>query len=365
MKNLNYIPQMRPSFGLLEKLELSNYLDSGGYFTEFNKTKDFEAEIAGYTGAKHAIVVNNGTISLTIAALVLGVGPGDEVIVPNYTMIATPNAIKLIGATPVFVDVDPKTLVMDFEGMKKAVTKKTKAILLVLANGRAPAGGVAEFIEFGRKFNLPIIEDAAQALGSYYDEGVHIGLAGDIGSLSFSAPKIISTGQGGALITNNDDLANKIRRIKDFGRASGGNDIHETIGFNFKFTDLQACVGIAQMSQLKDRVIRKKQIWNLYESQLKDVSGIELFAHNINLCTPWFIDAMVDHRDKLVVYLHENGIGSRTMYPPINKQVAYSVPGEYPNSNLVGANGLWLPSFIDLSNSEISHVCSVIKKFYG
>ena len=216
-----FIPQMRPLFGVEEKAELLSYLDEDGFFTEFRKTESFEKQIAVYVGAKHCIVVNNGTISLTLAALALGIGPGDEVIVPNYTMIATPNSVKMLGAEPVFVDVEPDTLILDISLVRKAITKRTKAIMLVSANGRSPNSGIATFEKLSHDTGIPINEDAAQSLGSFYEDGRHIGRAGVVASLSFSAPKIISTGQGGALFTDSDSLDHKIRRLKDFGRATG------------------------------------------------------------------------------------------------------------------------------------------------
>ena len=360
----DFIPQMRPLFGSEEREELLRYLDEDGFFTEYKRTEAFEFEIARYTGAQHCVVVNNGTVSLTLAALALGVGPGDEVIVPNYTMIATPNSIKLIGAKPVFVDVEPDTLVIDLELIKKAITRRTKAIMLVSANGRAPSAGIQNFEELSQKTGIPIIEDAAQSLGSFYADGRHIGLAGSIGSLSFSAPKIISTGQGGALITNDANLAEKLRRLKDFGRASGGTDIHDSIGYNFKFTELQACVGLAQMRQLSNRVIRKKEIWALYFERLLHLPNIQLFEHDLSLCTPWFIDCRADRRDELKSHLKAAGIGTRSMYPPIHKQAAYNLFEAHPVSEKIGQIGLWLPSMVQLSDSNIHHICDAIISFY-
>ena len=283
---------MRPLFGSEEKAELMAYLDEDGFFTEFKKTEAFECQIAEFTGARHCIVVNNGTVSLTLAAIALGVGPGDEVIVPDYTMIATPNSVKMLGAQPVFVDVDPDTLILDMAATRAAITPRTRAIMLVSANGRAPACGIKAFEDLAHETGVALIEDAAQSLGSRYADGRHIGRAGAIGSFSFSAPKIISTGQGGALITDDDGLANKLRRLKDFGRAAGGTDVHDSIGYNFKFTELQACVGLAQMRQLPERIERKKEIWRRYTEGLTGIPGIQLFAHDLN--HPGAADALVN-----------------------------------------------------------------------
>lgn len=364
MINENFIPQMRPLFGLEEKEEIMSYLSEDGFMTEFKKTQIFENMICDFTKSKNCIIVNNGTISLTLAALALDISFGDEVIVPNYTMIASPNSVKMIGAKPVFVDVEPETLILDINLVRKAITSKTKAILLVSANGRAPKSGIEKFQSLSEEFGIPIIEDAAQSLGSFYENGIHIGRIGKVGSFSFSAPKIISTGQGGAIITDDDQLAKKIRKLKDFGRSGGGNDIHDSIGYNFKFTELQACLGIAQMNKLESRVVRKKEIWERYYNNLNHLNEVKMFINDIKYCTPWFIDCLVEDRDGLAEYLYKFGIGTRNMYPPINEQKAYGESGEYPVSKNVGSKGLWLPSMIQLSDVQIDFICNKISDFY-
>ncbi len=362
---MDFIMQMQPWFGEEEKQSIRDYLDENGFMTEFKRTEKFELMIADYTKSKHCIVVNNGTISLTLAALALGIGHGDEVIVPNYTMIATPNSVKMIGAIPVFVDVEPDTLCLNLELVKKAITKKTKAIMLVSANGRYPKSGVDAFVKLAKENNIALIEDAAQSLGSYYPDKRHVGTVGAIGSFSFSAPKIISTGQGGCLVTNDDDLAFKLRRLKDFGRSGGGNDIHDWIGFNFKFTEMQACLGIEQMKKMPYRVVRKKEIAMRYETNLKNVSGIKLFSHDFENTVPWFIDCLADRRSELQNYLKSKNVGTRIMYPPINRQKAYSLVGDYPVADLIGEKGLWLPSATQLTNEEIDFITDQIKDFYN
>ncbi len=191
MKKIN---QMEPWFDAKEQKAMAVYLASGAWLTEFKKTREFERQIADYTGAKYCSVVNNGTVSLTIALVAMGIGKGDEVIVPDYTMIASANAVVLSGAKPVFVDIDKSNLCLDFDLVKKAVTKKTKAIMLVTINGRCPEMKV--FVDFCKQKKIFLLEDAAQSLGSTY-KGKHLGTFGDIGSFSFSVPKIITTGQGG------------------------------------------------------------------------------------------------------------------------------------------------------------------------
>lgn len=360
-----FIMQMQPWFGEEEKKSIISYLDENGFMTEFKRTEIFEKMIAEYTGSKHCIVVNNGTISLTLAALALDIGHGDEVIIPNYTMIASPNSVKMIGAVPVFVDVEPETLCLDIELVKKAITSKTKAIMLVSANGRYPKSTVQAFVQLCKDKKIALLEDSAQSLGAFDVSGGHVGTFGDIGSFSFSAPKIISTGQGGCLITNNDSLAFKLRRLKDFGRSGGGNDIHDSVGFNFKFTELQACLGIEQMKKLTSRVARKKEIARRYEKNLAGVKGIQLFKHNFETTPPWFIDSLCESRQALQDYLKSKNIGTRIMYPPINQQKAYGVTGSFPVSELVGQKGLWLPSATQLTDQEIDYITGEVANFYN
>lgn len=355
---------MRPLFGSEEKDALMRYMDGDGFLTEFQNTERFEKMICEYTGAKQCIVVNNGTVSLSLALLCLDIKPYDEVIVPNYTMVATPNSAKLIGATPIFVDVEEKTLCLDIEKTYDAITPRTKAIFLVSANGRYPKASLDEFHNLSEKTGIPIIEDAAQSLGSFYPSGKHVGCEFTIGSFSFSAPKIISTGQGGALVTNDENIAKKLRKLKDFGRESGGNDIHDTVGFNFKFTELQACVGIEQMKKLEERVERKKQIWQRYNFNLENCNSVTMFEHNLDYTSPWFIDIIAQNRDELSTYLKRANIGTRAMYPPLNEQKAYMLEGHYPISKSIGQNGLWLPSQVQLTDDQIDYICDTIIQFY-
>ena len=355
---------MEPWFGMEEKKALNQYMDEGGWLTEFKRTSEFEQRITEYTGAKHCIVVNNGTVSLTLMAIGAGIKAGDEVIVPNYTMIATPNSIKLFGGIPVFVDIEPETLCMDINCARQAISTRTKAIFLVTSNGRYPKAGIEAFQKLCEENGLKLLEDSAQSLGSFYPDGKHQGTVGLSGSFSFSAPKVISTGQGGAIVTNNNDMALRLRKLKDFGRSGGGNDIHDSIGFNFKFTELQAVIGNEQMKKLPWRVARKKEIMSLYRSNLTCLNEVQFFDQDLSCTTPWFIDILAENRNELSEYLKENGIGSRPMYPPINKQQAYNLEGNYPVSNLVGVKGLWLPSSSQLTDSDIIKISSTICQFY-
>jgi len=358
------ISQMEPWLGEEERLALDAYMREGGWLTEFKNTQAFERAIAQYVGAKHCVVSNNGTTALMMINYCLGLAPGDEVIVPNYTMVATPNSVVATGATPIFVDVDFETLCLDFAATKAAITSRTKAIMLVNANGRAPKGGVDQLQGLARARGIKFVEDSCQALGSWYDKSRHMGTVGLAGAFSFSAPKIITTGQGGAVVTNNDEFAGKLRQVKDFGRVGGGNDMHGSIGYNFKFTEMQAVIGVEQMKKLAWRVERKKDILRRYQEQLRPVPQVKFFKQDLALTTPWFIDALVEDRTGLQSHLKNKGIDARAMYPPINHQEAYQIKGEHPVSNCVGAHGLWLPSASQLTDEQIAFIGSSISDYY-
>lgn len=358
------INQMEPWLDEKEQEAVAEYLKAGGWLTEFKKTKEFEKMIADYTGSKYVSVVPNGTIALAISLMAQGIGRGDEVIVPDYTMIASANAVVLAGATPVFVDIDPKNLCLDYESAEQAVNEKTKALVLVTINGRYPE--IEMFMELARKNKLFLLEDAAQSLGSFHN-GKHLGTFGDIGTFSFSVPKIITTGQGGAIVTDNEDLYEKILKIKDFGRKEAGVDCHETIGYNFKFTDLQAVIGIEQMKKLSWRVERKKEIYAEYCELLKNIPGIKFIETDLKNTAPWFIDIIIDEekRGPLISFLKDRQIGTRPFYPAIHTQLPYSyIKGSFKNSEEISKKGLWLPSSSFLKNEDVINVCNAIKEFY-
>ena len=355
------INQMEPCIDEHEVIAMTEYLRSGGWLTEHNKTAEFERMIAEYTGSRFCCAVPNGTSALTIALWAGGIGPGDEVLVPNYTHIATANAVKLVGATPVVVDIEPQTLCMDWNCAMKAVTKMTRAAILVSLNGRAPDMDI--FQGFCNTRGIMFIEDACQSLGSFQSPSYmfgsnrykkHLGTFGDIGIFSFSSPKIITTGQGGALVTDDWELYDKIEKLKDWGREKSGTDRHDWLGYNFKFTDLQAVIGIEQMKKLPWRVKRKKEIYRLYHELL---SHLYEFIPNHLEATPWFVDIYLDDPQGLQDHLKENGIGSRLVYPPLNEQKVYADGKEYPVSKKYCHRGLWLPSSVSLTNEQITGIC--------
>lgn len=362
MEWLNY---MQPSYDENEINAVNEYMNSGAWLTEFEKTRQFEDSIAKFTNAEHCSVMANGTCTLTASLMACGVKAGDEVIVPDFTMSATSHVVEMLGAKAVFVDVERETFCMDYECMVKAVTPKTKAVMFVNLNGRY-SKRFNDIIKFCKDNKIWLIEDAAQALGSTY-KGQALGTFGDIGSYSFSMPKIITTGQGGAIVTNNTQLYNDVLRIRDFGREKTGSDHYVAIGGNFKFTDVQAVIGIEQMKKLAARVEKKKHIAKLYDSLLQNIPEIELVENDYDDIAPCFIEILVSHKKaELAQYLKEKNISTRNFYPPLHSEPAYGYNDlSFPVAEEISAKGLWLPSFADLTDEQVKYICQCIREFYN
>jgi perosamine synthetase len=352
--------QSRPAFGKEEADSVYKYMTEGdNFFTEFQQTQQLEKTICEYTGAKHAFMTTSGNTALILAALALELGPGDDVIVPNYTMIATINSIKLVGANPILVDVDPNTLTLSQQIVEQALTPNTKAIVNVSLNNRHT--DLPGLVEWCKSRNIKVIEDAAQSLGCFLEDGkTHFGTLGDIGCFSLSTPKIISTGQGGILVTNNSELATKISRLKNFGRRSGGVDVFEQFGINAKFTDIQAVIGLEQMKKVPDRVKRLREIFDLYYSYLSNYIIPPQHDHWI----PWFVDMFTNKRDSLMNFLKIHNIQTRATYPEIDKTPMYNTQTILPISNHISTDGLFLPTHMLLTDSQIKHICRLILFFF-
>lgn len=366
------IQQVAPWFGDEELLAMIRYLESGGWLTEFRVTAELEKAIAKYTGVKHCIMMPNGTLALYAALKCAHVRQEHHVIVPAFTMIATANAVRMCGAWPVFVDIDPETLCMDLDLLESRIGVKVKAIIPVALNGRAP--DMNRLRELAKKHNITVIEDAAQALGSIWN-GKHLGTFGDAGIISFSTPKVISMGQGGCVLTDNDELDREIRLFKNFGREKAGQQVeqYQCFGINLKFTDLQAIIGLEQMKKLPGRAQRKKEMFARYQHRLRGLPGTKFLPTDLDEVSPWYIDIMVEDREGLIDHLNENDIRTRSFYPALNtvEQYAwYYAPAtsqeyKFPHAEYVAKHGLWLPSSSFLTDEQIDHVCERIRAFYG
>ena len=351
------IIQTRPSFNELEARACYDYMSTGDPFlTEFKKTTELEDAFKKFIGAKHCFMTTSGTSALTLAYLALDIKPGDEIIVPNYTMVATANSVKLLGAVPVLADVDSETFTLTLDEIKKKITPKTKAIVHVSLNNREK--GLREIAEYCKDNSLYLIEDAAQSLGCF-NNGQHFGTFGDIGCFSLSTPKIISTGQGGFVVTNNDEFASRLWKIKNFGRKAGGLEEYDMFGLNFKFTDIQAVIGLEQFKKLPERIQRMKEIYMLYQENINS-----LLPSMGNEWIPWFVDLKTDNRDKLIHFLNQHNIQTRVTYPSLHSLPMYSGDNEdYVNSVDISTNGVFLPSHLLLTNSEINFIGRCVHSF--
>jgi perosamine synthetase len=288
--------------------------------------------------------------------------------VPALTMIATANAVRLAGALPVLVDVDARTLCTGVEQLADSISERTRAVISVSFNGRSP--DLPKLAAWCAAHNLTLIEDAAQSFGSRAF-GRHLGTFGRAGCFSFSPHKIITTGQGGAVATDDEQLAERMHAVKDFGRRQPGTDVHEIIGYNFKFTDLQAVVGLAQLATLGARLARKRAMFTRFRDGLADIDEVRFVDTDLLETTPWFMDVLTENRTGLRAYLATDGIETRAFYPPVHLQPAYAndpaVLGKgrrFPVSEDVSRRGLWLPSSLKLTDEAIDRICRSIRGFY-
>lgn len=358
-----YIPQMEPLVTEADAEAVQRYLRAGGWLTEFRETRSFEKAICDFTGARFCAAAPSGTLALFLALKACGIGPGDDVIVPDLTMAASATAVLLAGGKVVFADIDPDTFCLDLDRAEQMISARTRAVMFVSLNGRAPEG-FAGFVARCRERGVRVIEDAAQSLGSFRD-GRHLGTIGDCGCFSFSSQKIVTTGQGGAVVTDDEEIYRQMRLLRDFGRLSGGSDHYLSVGWNLKFTDLQAVIGLEQMRRLPALIERKRKIFALYQARLCGIQGVEIPRTDLASVTPWFVDALVNRNAKrpLMEYLHQNGVGSREFYPPLHAEPAFNMAGSYPIAEEVSSRGLWLPSSLRLDEGQVERVCGLIRRF--
>lgn len=350
------ISQYTPLISEEDKQAVIDYISQSPtpWLTEHSATRQLESALCNYLDIKYCSMTTSGTMALVIALLAVGVKAGDEVIIPDLTMLATANAVKLLGAHPVMIDINLENYCMDLSQIQDAITDKTKAVIYVTLNGRIDK----EFVKCKQLLNIPVIEDSAQSLGSELN-GKKLGTFGDIGCFSFSSQKIISSGQGGCIVTDNKKYAERIKQIKDFGRTNKFN--YNSFGINSKFTDLQAVVLLSQLKDIANRIEKKKWMYEQYYYMLAGIVGIEMIRDFDS--APWFIDIYSDNRDGLQKKLLEKGIETRAIYNPISSYVFHKDNHRHctPNAEYISKRGLWLPSSIDLRYGTINSICEGIK----
>ena len=347
------------------ELELVREVIESNYLNDGDVTERFERAVADRVGSKHAVAVTSGTTAIALALNAAGVRDGDEVVVPDMTFIATANAVQLAGGKPVLADVDERTLNLDPAAFERAITPRTRAVVPVHVSGRA--ANMAAIAKVAQRHGIVVVEDAAEAFISRVD-GRALGTIGIAGCLSFSPNKSITTGQGGIVLTDDDDLAGRVRSLKDQGRpvrGTGGDDVHPTVGFNFKFTNLQAAIGLAQLRVLDERLERQRRIYSIYAKALANVPGIRLPGFELARGeTPLWTDAVVDRRDDLDRWLGERAMGCRRFWFPIHTQAPYRRDdAEFPIATRVAPRALWLPSAFTLTDDDVATVCESIVSF--
>jgi perosamine synthetase len=358
------INQIEPWIDDDEWRELEKVIRST-FITENSATRLFESGIRELTGAKHAVAMANGTMALFSILRVAGIGAGDEVIVPDMTFVATANAVILTGATPVVCDVRADTFCIDVDKAEKLVTPRTKAIIPVHLYGlAAELDGLREFC--GRR-ELLLIEDAAQGVGVRY-KGQHVGTFGQAGMLSFYGNKTMTTGEGGIVLTDDDRIAAECYKLKNHGRPVKGIFVHESVGFNFSFTDLQAAVGIAQLAKLPRIIANKAAIRDHYRQALDGVGDLE-FQSVPDHTDPvyWFTNIYTDHADDLGAFLADRGVGTRRFFYPLHRQPCYSdrdLP-TCPVSNAGYERALSLPSTATITADQLEGVTANVVAFFG
>jgi perosamine synthetase len=325
----------------------------------------FEEEFARFCGTKHGIATSNGTTALHLALVVCGISPGDEVIVPSLTFIATANAVYYVGAKPVFVDSEPRTWNIDPDDVARRITPRAKAIIPVHIYGHPVDMDTINAI--ARERNLVVIEDAAEAHGAEY-KGQRVGKLGRIAAFSFYGNKIVTTGEGGMLTTDDDALAEQARWLRDHGMSPTERYWHPVIGYNYRLTNLQAALGVAQMERIEEFVARKRAIAALYSELLEGTPGItlppeEAWAKNVYWMYSVLIgDAFGLSRDALMAHLKTRGIDSRPFFHPIHIMPPYISGQSLPVSERLSREGINLPSSVTLTDHDIRRVVRAIQE---
>lgn len=325
----------------------------------------FEGQFADFCGVKHGIAVSNGTVALHLALAALGIGEGDEVIVPTLSFIATANAVRYTNADVVFADCEAQTWNIDPSMIEQKITPKTKAIIPVHLYGH-PAD-MDPILAIAEKYHLAVIEDAAEAHGALY-KGRSTGNLGRMGIFSFYGNKIITTGEGGVITTNDDALTERMRFLRDHAMSTEKRYWHTEIGFNYRMTNLQAALGVAQMERITEFIIRKRQIADRYKAGLSGVSNITsqpeaAWAKNVY----WMYSILLNpefpiDRDEFLQKLKLAGVDNRPFFYPIHQMPPYvSTRGSFPIAEDLSRRGLNLPSAVTLKDAEIDLICDIIK----
>jgi len=365
------IPVAEPDIGENELKNVIEAVKSGWVSSKGPFIEEFEKKFSRYIGAKYGIATSNGTVALHLALTASEIGHKDEVIVPALTFASVANVILYTGAKPVFVDSHPNYWCINPSKLEEKITQKTKAIIPVHLYGN-PCN-MDTITKIAKDHDLYVIEDCAEAHGAEYKDR-KVGTFGDIACFSFYGNKIITTGEGGMCLTNDEDLAKKMRLLRDHGMNVEKRYWHEVVGFNYRMTNLQAALGVAQLEKIDTFIERKRKIAKLYNSLFKDVRGVaphpEMpWAKNVY----WLYSLLIDNkgygisRDELMAKLAENGVETRRFFYPMHLMPPYkryAVNCRFPIAEKLSSSGINLPSSVKLTEKKIYEVAQLIIHFH-
>ncbi len=332
----------------------------------------FEKAFAEYLGVRHAISLPSCTSAIHLSLLALGAGPGDEVIVPDVTWIASAAPVTYVGATTVFADIDPKTWCLSAESFEACITPRTKAVIPVDLYGNMPDYDAIRAA--AKRHNIAIIEDAAEAIGSEYRSAKAGGL-GDTGVFSFHGSKALTTGEGGMLVTNRDDIRQRVLQLRDHGRSPGDRMFFNAeVGYKYKMSSLQAALGLAQLERVEELITRKRRIFSWYQKRLGDLAGVTLNHESPGIKnTYWMVTALWSEKlglekPRLMELLMEKGVDSRPFFHPLSSLPAYAKSEQARRAakrNTVSYDlaprGINLPSGMNLTEDKVEYVCDAFK----
>lgn len=367
---MSFIPVNEPLLNGNEKKYLCECIDTGWISSEGPFVKEFEQKMSAKAGRKYGIAVSNGTAALEVAVQALGIGKGDEVIMPTFTIISCAMAVTKLGGIPVLVDSDINNWNMNVDEIEAKITDKTKAIMLVHLYGLPVE--VDKVLVLAKKYNLKVIEDAAEMHGQTY-KGKPCGSFGDISTFSFYPNKHVTTGEGGMVVTDDEELAERCRMIRNLCFRQDVRYVHDEISDNYRFTNLQAAVGLAQLERLDEFVERKRNMGRFYTEQLKDIEGLMLpiekteYADNIYWVYGIVLDESVSVDNKTVQkMLADEGIGSRTFFWCMHEQPVYQNRGlfsdeKYPNAEYLAREGFYIPSGLALTQIQMEEVVAKVR----
>jgi perosamine synthetase len=358
------IPIYQPSLTGNERRYLLECLDSTWISSKGRFIGEFEHRFSDFVGVRHAATVCNGTVALHLALVSLGIGPGDEVIVPTLTYIASVNAITYTGATPVFVDSLADTWQMDPHDVRRKISPKTRAIMAVHLYGHPCDMDALRSI--ARESGVYLIEDCAEAIGTLY-RGQHVGTFGDVGTFSFFGNKTITTGEGGMVVTNDETLHERSVHFRGQGLAAHRQYWHDVIGYNYRMTNICAALGVAQLEQAAGFIKRKREIALRYQASL-DGAGVTLHGEAPGVYhSYWMCSLLVDDpakRDPLRDYLASSGIETRPVFHPVHTMPMYAKRFQrMPVAESIGWRGVNLPSWPGLADSQIDEICDRVRAF--